>query len=263
MPADTRPVFQQVQQQMTDWLRDPDSHPAPSVEQRRLDIYRELFFNNVCDFVETAYPVLKSLLPEEEWSALLRDFFSGHRCQSPYFRDISLEFRTWVEASRTELVASRPWVQELLHYEWFELAAECAETEGEGCEVDPDANLLDGIPVAGPHVWPLAYRWPVHALDPDELSASPPDSPTFLIVFRDDEDRVRILEVTALTARLVELLQQNTERSGRYVLAQLAGEAGADADTFVAAGESLLADLRQQGVLLGTSSDAGRLLAAR
>lgn len=257
MPADSRPVFQQVQKQMTDWLRDPDSHPAPAVEQRRLDIYRELFFNNVCDFVETAYPVLKRLLPEEEWSALLKDFFAGHRCQSPYFRDISLEFRTWMESSRKELMAARPWVQELLHYEWFELAAECAETDEEGREADPDGNLLNGVPLTGSYVWPLAYRWPVHALDPGRLTATPPDNPTFLIVYRDDEDRVRFLDVNALTARLVELLQQNTEYSGRDVLVQLAGEAGADADTFVAAGEALLADLLRQGVLRGTRPAAG------
>lgn len=254
MPVDARFAFQQVQKQMTDWLREPGKKPAPAVEQRRLDIYRELFFNNVSGFVETAYPVLKSLLSEEEWSALLRDFFAEHHCQSPYFRDISLEFRTWMEAERAGFMAENPWVQELLHYEWVELAAECAESDNEQVAVNDAGDLLAEQPVVGECVWPLVYRWPVHALGPDNLpTVLPPEPPTCLIVYRDDEDTVRFLEINALTARLVELLQLNDNRSGRQVLEQLASESGyADAGAFVTAGAGLLADLRAQGIVRGT-----------
>lgn len=254
MSVDARFTFQQMQKQMTDWLREPDRKPAPAVEQRRLDIYRELFFNNVRDFVENAYPVLKSLLPEEEWATLVRDFFAEHRCQSPYFRDISLEFRTWMEATRADYLATKPWAQELLHYEWVELAAECAESDNEHVIVNDDGDLLAEQPIVGACVWPLVYRWPVHALHPDNLPTThPPELPTCLIVYRDDEDMVRFLEVNALTARLVELLQQNEHRSGREVLEQLAREADyADAGAFVTAGASLLADLRAQGIVRGT-----------
>jgi len=254
MPVDARFAFQQMQKQMTDWLREPDRQPAPAVEQRRLDIYRELFFNNVRGFVENAYPVLKSLLPEAEWDELVRDFFAEHRCQSPYFRDISLEFRTWMEAARADFLAAKPWAQELLHYEWVELAAECAANDDEQVIINHDGDMLAELPMVGACVWPLVYRWPVHALNPDNLPAThPPELPTCLIVYRDDEDTVRFLEVNALTARLVELLQQDGNRSGREVLEQLASEAGyADAGAFVTAGASLLADLRAQGIVRGT-----------
>lgn len=261
MPVDERPAFQQVQKQMTDWLRDPDNAPAPAVEARRLAIYRDLFFNNVRDFVESAYPVLKRLLPEEEWSALVRDFFSQHRCESPYFRDISLEFRTWMEAARMEFMATKPWVQELLHYEWMELAAECAETDSTDVTINADGDLLAERPVVRESVWPLVYRWPVHALDPDMLDAtSPPELPTFLIVYRDAEDAVRFLQVNALTARLVELLQINTHHSGSAVLEQLAGEAGfTDAAAFLSAGNDMLADLRRQGIVAGTAFSGSQM----
>lgn len=254
MPADSRLAFQHVQAQMTDWLRDPANKPAPAVEPRRLTIYRELFFNNVRDFVENAYPVLKSLLPEEEWTALISDFFAGHRCQSPYFRDISLEFRTWMEAERSEFIAIKPWVQELLHYEWVELAAECAEIENAGVRANPDGDLLEEAAVVGECVWPLVYRWPVHVLAPDNPPAGiPPELPTCLIVYRDDEDVVRFLEVNALTARLVELLQMSTLRPGRAVLEQLASEAGyTDAAAFLPAGAEILLDLRAQGIVQGS-----------
>lgn len=259
MPAESLPRFQQVQREMTDWLREPERKPAPDIELRRLNIYRELFFNNVRDFVENAYPMLKSLLPEEQWSALVTDFFAEHRCQSPYFRDISLEFRQWMESARTDLLTARPWIQELLHYEWVELAAECAEVEDDAADtsvdarVDDEGDLLAGIPVVGACVWPLVYRWPVHTFVPGEPPAdTPPEYPTCLIVFRAEDDSVRFVAVSAVTARLLELLQAGSGQTGRAALQQLAGEAGyADVDAFVTAGQGMLADLQAQGIIRG------------
>jgi hypothetical protein len=257
MPVDL-PGFQAVQKQMTDWLREPDGKPAPDVELRRLDIYRELFFNNVSDFVETAYPVLKSLLQVSEWQGLLQDFFAGHRAQSPYFRDISLEFRNWMETARAEWLAARPWAAELIHYEWVGLAADCAETPPDApCQ--PEGDLLAGIPCLRQAVWPLVYRWPVHRLGPDSPPADvPPVELTCLLVFRNDFDHVDLLEINPLSARLVELMQQPSLQSGRELLNTLAAEAGygeAAPAGFLAAGADLLRQLRDRGVIRGTRLD--------
>lgn len=251
------PAFQRLQRQMTAWLRDPARQPAPEAEARRLAIYRELFFNNVREFVETGYPVLKSLLPPPEWEALFEAFFAGHHSQSPYFRDISLEFRTWLESSRPALLQERPWILELLHYEWSELAADCAETLSDP-ECDPDGDLVAGAPGLRQALWLLAYRWPVHAFCvQNPPAAEPPAQPTCLLVYRDGDERVRELEVSPLAARLVELLQAEPGLGGREALSRLAREAGqADGgraeEIFLSAGAGVLASLRQEGVLLGT-----------
>lgn len=251
-----RPGFQATQKQMTDWLREPHSKPAPDVELRRLNIYRELFFNNVRDFVETAYPVLKSLLPEHEWDELVSRFFAEHRCVSPYFRDISLEFRTWIESSQTEWQASHPWGVELLHYEWVELAADCAEAAVDAAACQPDGDLLAGIPFVQACVWPLVYRWPVHALSAERPPTfAAPAVPVCLLVFRDSADDVHVLEVNPLSARLVEMLQAHAPRSGRDLLQELAAEAGytgSGVDAFVHAGAVMLETLRENGVIRGT-----------
>jgi uncharacterized protein len=252
MPAD----FRTLQYEMTQWLREPGLMPAPAVEMRRLEIYRELIHNNIRDFVETAYPVLKSLLPPTEWDYLLKRFVAEHRAQSPYFRDISLEFRQWMEASRPEWLAAHPWAQELMHFEWVELAADCMEVPPDTTAVSPEGDLLAGIPCLREALWPLVYRWPVHELGPAHPpSADAPDQPSCLLVFRDDDEVVDMLVVHPLSARLVELLQAGEARSGRQLLWQLATEtAVADAarESFVDAGAGLLADLRQRGVIRGT-----------
>lgn len=255
MPAERR-GFQATQKEMTDWLREPDSKPAPALESRRLNIYRELFFNNVRDFVETAYPVLKSLLATAEWDDLVRRFFAEHRCSSPYFRDISLEFRSWIENTQTEWSALHPWAVELLHFEWVELAAECAEAEEDPAACQPQGDLLAGIPFVQPCVWPLVYRWPVHTLSPENPPAEvSPAQPVCLLVFRDSDDVVHFLEVNAVSARLIEMLQLHEPRSGRDLLEQLAAEAGYTGmavDGFVHAGATMLETLRESGVIRGT-----------
>src|SRR6218665_670385 len=217
--------FRAVQKEMTGWLREPEVVPAPAVEMRRLDIYRELIHNNIRDFVETAYPVLKGLLPAEEWDDLLARFVAEHRAKSPYFRDISLEFRSWMEVSRPEWLAAHPWAQELMHFEWVELAADCMEVPADSEAVSPDGDLLAGIPCLREALWPLVYRWPVHELAPDNPpSPEAPAQPSCLLVFRDDDEAVDMLVVHPLAARLVELLQAGEARSGRELLLQLAAE---------------------------------------
>lgn len=258
MPAD----FQSVQKSMTDWLRAPEKMPAPAVEMRRLEIYRELIHNNIRDFVETAYPVLKSLLPAGEWDALLQGFVAEHRAQSPYFRDISLEFREWMEAQRQDWLAARPWAQELLHYEWVELAADCAETAADAEDCLPDGDLLNGIPCLRHAVWPLVYRWPVHELAADNPPAvDAPAQPVCLLVYRDADEDVRVLQVHALSARLVELMQALPQSTGLALLQTLAAEAGltsaADRDALVQSGAALLQELRQADVLRGVRVAGG------
>ena len=48
------PEFQQLQRQLTAHLRDPGSPPPAGIEERRLKIYRELFYNNVEGFLANA-----------------------------------------------------------------------------------------------------------------------------------------------------------------------------------------------------------------
>lgn len=253
----SEPAFHVLQDAFTAWVRDPALPPPAGIEPRRLAIYRELFFNNVCDFVATAYPVLKSLLPAAEWAGLLRDFFREHRAQSPYFRDISLEFRHWLQEARPDWLAARPWAAELLHFEWAELAADCAETDPEPAAL-AEGDLLSGIPVLRAATWPLAYRWPVHALAPGKPPAElPPALPTFLLLWRDDAGQVRQREASALACRLVELLQ-SAPSTGRDMLATLAaeaGHAGTVPPAFLEGGAALLAELRDLGLILGVRCD--------
>ena len=85
--------FQQVQQDFVAYLRSPEQSKKPAdVAQQRLDVYRELLFNNVSGFVSSAFPVLKSLYKEHAWQQRLQLFFAGYSCENPFFLSIAGSF---------------------------------------------------------------------------------------------------------------------------------------------------------------------------
>ena len=107
-----------------------------------------------------------------------------------------------------------------------------------------------------PLAWSLAYRWPVHRLGPDYQPSVAPETPTFLLVLRDATHKVRFNELSALSFRLLQRLDESPGLSGRQQLLALATEAGAASDDFLVNGAEMLASFKAAGVVLGTRLEA-------
>jgi len=236
-------------------IRDPENNPAPDkIEDRRMGIYRDLFFNNVEGFLGNTFPVLKSLYEQESWLELVRHFYSLHRCQSPYFLVISREFIDYLQSEHKMREVDPPFMFELAHYEWIELALSTSEEEPELQNIDAEKSLLEGHPVISPLAWLLTYTWPVHQIKPEFLPDQPGQQPVCLIVFRDTDDEVQFTEVNLVTAKLLQQLELNLDASGADVLKEIAEELGHnDPQPILASGLQILEDLKQKGIILGTS----------
>lgn len=238
-------------------LRDPAAAAAPpQLEDRRLAIYRELFYNNLEGLLASNFPVLRRLLGDTRWHALVRDFYREHRCHTPLFPEIGRELLRYLETRQQPSRGDPPFLLELAHYEWVELALALDETDLHAIEADADGNLLDDAPVPSPLAWPLAYTWPVQQLRAEFQPESPPSQPTFLLVVRDRADQVRFKAIDALGYQLLQALHDNSQaRSGRELLAALAQRLGiADAAAFERGGAQLLEQLRARDAILGTRS---------
>jgi hypothetical protein len=210
------------QMQMARHLRHPEGAPGPDgVEERRLKIYRDLIYNNVEGFVSGGFPVLRTLYSDTDWHALVRGFLNGHRCQSPYFLEISQEFIRYLLEEHQQRECDPPFLAELAHYEWVELALDVSEEElpPEQPEVDVECAILRLSPLA----WVLSYQYPVHQIGPNHQPTEP-GQPTFLAVYRNRDDQVRFMELNAATARLLELLRENDDERTEQVLQRLADE---------------------------------------
>ena len=242
-------ALQEQQFALSRHLRDPSSHPPPpGIEDRRLAVYRDLFFNNIEGLLAGNFPVIRRTLGNEAWCALVRRFYADHHSQTPLFPEIAREFIRYLESREDD--ALPPWLRELAHYEWVELALQVADDA-----VPPhvlEGDLLAGEPLVSPFAWALAYQWPVHRIGPAFQADTPPAEPTMLLVRRDAAHQVRFAAISPLVYRLVELLGEGG-RSGGDVLRQLAMEAGVDdVPAFVDQGAAMLSRMREEGTLLGT-----------
>ena len=63
--------FREIQYAFAKHIRDPENNPPPTdAEDRRLAIYRELFFNNLRNLISQTFPVLKKLHSKEKWATI-------------------------------------------------------------------------------------------------------------------------------------------------------------------------------------------------
>ena len=231
------------------YLRNPGvATPPAGVEPRRLQVYRELIYNNIEGFISGGFPVLRSLYDDADWQALVQAFIDGHRCRTPYFLEISQEFVGFLMERYQPVAADPPFLAELAHYEWVELALDIAQ------EQPPDppvvgADALSSVPTLSPLAWVLRYRFPVHRIGPSCRPEAPGD-PCYLVVYRDPGATVRFMEVSAATARLLELVRENEDQTGRELLERLATELGAPPDSVIGFGNEQLIALTAQSIVV-------------
>lgn len=243
--------FQELQRSLAAHLRDPDSNPPPQgVEDRRIGIYRDLIYNNMEGFLSSGFPVIRSLHDDRQWRALVRDFLRGHRAATPYFLEIGREFLAWLQDGREPHADDPPFLAELAHYEYVEVALTVAETPGDWRPAPEDTDLLELRPTLSPLAWLLGYRFPVHRIGPDMRPEQPSAAPHHLLVHRTREDGIAFLELNPVTARLVHLTWHNEGSTARTLLKQIADELGrADPDAVIRGGLDILKELHTRGVL--------------
>jgi hypothetical protein len=241
-------------------LRDPARVPAPAgIEDRRLGVYRELFFNNISNLLGGTFPVLRRILGREAWARLVRGFYAHHRCATPRFLEVPREFLEYLRDERTAAPDDPPFLLELAHYEWIELAQRIDPDEIDLAGIDRDGDLIDGVPVLNPLAIPLAYRFPVHRLSPDFAPEAAPEHPSFYVVWRDLADRVQFLELNAVSARLIELIEIQPGACGRELAFELMPEALDAPGRFLEQARNALEDLKAREIVLGTRMPAAEL----
>lgn len=243
-----------LQKRFADHIRNPDANPAPDgIEDRRLAIYRRLFFNNVSSLFEKNFPLVHKIVGSQRWKQLIRAFLVEHRATTPLFPEIGREFVRFL-ADHPEHHADRPWLAELAHWQFLNTTVRNDERDPAEVEVEGNGDPVDGRPRLNPTLQLVAYRWPVHAI---RVDAPPPDeTPTALAICRTVDDRLVRLKINPVTGRLLELLKTEDALTGRDALHRIAEELGhADPASLVEHGRTLLEDLQSQGLICGTAPE--------
>tara|TARA_R110002096_G_scaffold65006_4_gene158313 strand:+ start:39121 stop:39894 length:774 start_codon:yes stop_codon:yes gene_type:complete len=250
-------TFQEKQYAFAAHIRDPEHTIAPEgIEDRRMAVYRELFFNNLSSLLSKFFPVLRKILSKQEWRATIRQFMVVHRAKTPYFPQLPEEFLAFLQNEYRALDERYPFICELAHYEYAELALRVSPEENSDDGVDASGDLLQDVPVKSILSWTFAYHYPVHRISADFQPVEKPEQPTYLAIYRRDDDKVRFLELNAVTAGLLNAIENNDDkRSGETMLRDLGAQIGyPDIDALVQHGADALQEMRQLQILIGTTS---------
>lgn len=250
-----RPDFQDKQYAFAAHLRDPANVPPPEgIEDRRLAIYRSLFFNNLYNLLGTMFPVLRKIHSEDQWRHLIRQFMKHHRAETPYFLKLPEEFLAFLQNEFEPGDDDFDFLTELAHYEYAELALSVSTLENDLSGIDAEGDLLTTTPVKSELAWSYAYRYPVHRISPEFLPDSPAEQPVCLALYRGGDDKVRFLELNAVTAALLDAIANNTENMNGEDLLRALAEAihYPDVDALLQHGAAALQQMRQLEILIGT-----------
>lgn len=243
-----------IQKQMADAVRFPSQAAPFGIQQERLEVYRELVLNNVSNFVRSAFPVLRQICGDDVFDTKIRQFFQECQLDSPYFVEIPEAFMHWLQ----DHVENLPqFALELAHYEWLELELFRRETEqqsnGQSLIWSADLVLSDhehrAIAVTS-LLEVAAYQFPVHQLSEQYQPASPPEQPTFLAVYRGADDQVHFMQLDALSAATIQLLQSSAMTFHQLIAAITQLVPGLDKETVNAGVINLLRQLNKNKLVL-------------
>ncbi|MGY2440077.1 HvfC family RiPP maturation protein [Pseudomonas sp. SDO52101_S400] len=243
--------LEQQQRALTRYLRDPEREKAPAdMNAARVNVYRDLVFNNVSQLLSGTFPVLIRIIGDQRWRALIRGFLRDYRAQTPKFGEIAEEFVGYLASEPTVLSAGEwpAFLVELAHYEWVEMVLQ--QSDAEPLPASDPGLLLERPLQVSALAWPLAYAWPVQMLGPDHQPAMPPAQPTLLLVRRVVDWSVKFSELSPLAWRLLQRIGEFPSLSGREQLEGLAKEAGLPGTaSFMDSGLALLRQMHADGVL--------------
>lgn len=238
-------AFQKYQLEFTAHIRNPSANKKPAkVPDARIAVYREIVFNNIFGAVSACFPVCKNILGAHAWKKLVRGFFAEHQATTPIFREIPQQFLQFLKTTKN-LPA---YFEQLAHYEWVELAVNTMLSEPTKLSINID--LLDEKPVLATANMLLEYDYAVHKISKKHLPKT--QEKTFLLVFRNAENQVKFIELSAMTYQLLHLIEENN-MAGEKALARLAEILpNANAEAIMQFGAEILTDLAKQGAIIGS-----------
>lgn len=241
--------FQDTQHAFIQHIKNPQDNPFDGgIEDRRLKIYRELFFNNILGFLSSGFPVLESLYTKQQWEALARKFFSEHECRSPYFIDISKEFVEYLSGEYELIDADPVFIRELAHYEWLELDLSVRKS-------NQTAKAWDGhSPINQVKMSDLAtlvsYQYPVHQISVD-FCPTETSEVVYLVIYRDTTDEVNFTLVNEVSAHLLNvIMQQDVISIESLNEVMIDAMPQLDAEQIIQSLQQVLQQLLQQEILL-------------
>ena len=197
-----------IQNQLADYCRSGElKSEIPGTRPERLPHYRRLVFNVIRNTLEQAFPVTHKILEEEEWENLVYRFFKEHDTQTPQVWKMPKEFCQYVKANNFGEKTGRPYLNDLLWFEWLEIEVHTMPDEDPG-PTTQNGNVLNDILVFNTEFRIMHLEYPVHAAN--AANAARLKGNYYVLIYRDKvTGAVHFIALSLLHAFIIEQLIEN------------------------------------------------------
>ncbi len=194
------------------YIRSPLAQNKPAeLNTRRLNVYRDLVFNNIESLLAGTLPVTKSILSKADpdrdanpWTELVRDFISSGHSKTPLFTQLARAFLNFTQGHR--FVENVPFLPELVEYELLE--PELLYTDS-ATHADSSIAFEQARLAISPTACLRQYRFPVHQLSPSFLLLEPPENSTHLLLSRNASFAIQFHILAPVAFQLLKLISEN------------------------------------------------------
>lgn len=195
----------------------------PGVREKNVHHYRRLVFNVINDSLESAYPLTRDLLTDDEWNNAVNDFFINHNCHTPQVWYMPYEFFEYIAEFGSDLKAKYPFLTDLLLFEWLEVELFMMEDHESGFTEKGDL-AIDKM-ILNPEHYLIHLEYPVHLKNASSISEDDRGD-YFLIIHREPETcKVIFTDLSPALVRMIELLEESP-MSINVILDNFVDEAG-------------------------------------
>jgi uncharacterized protein len=195
-------AFQKVQEAFTGFIRGKMPLLPPGVSFKQMKLYKTLVINNLNEVLSPCFPVLTSILPQSLWVELVEAFLETHHGTTPLFHQVAREFVLFLKEM---ILPDYPFCYALAHYEWTELDLETQQEQDTPIKTTKPFQLLDT-----PLQLNSTARLLHYSFDVEHIS-------TFLLVYRDIQDKVQFIKLNHLSATVIRIMQED-KQSARQVI---------------------------------------------
>ncbi|WP_417347786.1 DNA-binding domain-containing protein [Ferrimonas sp.] len=213
--------FKSRQQAFMAHIRDPNNPAPEGIPAERMAVYRELMLNNIGNFVDSGFPVLKSLYQEADWAELREAFFAAHDSHSPLFVDIAAEFLLFLQGWQHRHCDPH-YLEALAAYEYLELKLDVMPEalHQQGLSVNDD---LYQVPLLLNQVVEIGeYDYPVHQVSEHNRDVDP--AHTLLLVYRNLDLDIAFMAINPMTQALLAKLDATQPTSTEALILSMQGQ---------------------------------------
>ena len=241
-------ALKKFQRQFSQHIRHPKRFHKPSqVPQDRMSVYSRLIFNSMEDVLSGCFPFCKEALGKINWLKLLRDFFSTHSCQRPFYRQVPEEFIDYLSVKSRKNFPS--YLPHLAHFEWLELDLYVSEKVN---TLRFSEDLGEGKIVFTQPCQLVTYPYPVHLIRKGYKSKTRTED-CYYLFYRDAALDVKWMLLNPAQAKLIHLLL-NKKMLLSKALKKIAAELKLPINFVKHSALENLQSFQQKGIILGTLS---------